>query len=225
MASALGCIGSVGLLGLGGTFMIALLSLLFAGVGYWYFAKDLPTVDDLRNYEPPTVTVLEDVNGVVLGEIYEQRRYVVPMEDIPDHVRNAFLAAEDANFYQHGGVDYMGIVRAFLRNAVKGKMAQGASTITQQVARNFLLTRDKTIVRKVKEIILSAGGSSRHTTKSTSCICTSTRSSWARSRTVVEAASRTFFGKHATEVTLAEAAHAGRSASRAECVQSLQELG
>ncbi len=204
-AGAMGCIGSVGLIGLGGAFMLGLFGLLLAGGSYWYFSKDLPTVDELRNYEPPTVTVLEDVNGVVLGEIYEQRRYVVPMERIPDHVKHAFLSAEDANFYGHGGVDYMGIVRAFARNALKGRMAQGASTITQQVARNFLLTRDKTIVRKVKEIILSWRIEDAYDKEHILYLYLN-EIFLGYQAYGVEATARTFFNKHIDDVTLAEAA-------------------
>lgn len=201
----LGCVGSIGLLGLAGMFMVVVLGAFGAGATYWYFSRDLPTVADLRNYEPPTVTTLVDVNGEVMGEIYEQRRYVVPMEEIPEHVKQAFLAAEDANFYAHGGVDYMGMVRAFGRNAVKGRMAQGASTITQQVARNFLLTRDKTIVRKIKEIILSWRIEDAY--EKDHILYLYLNEIFLGSQSYgVEAASRTFYGKHVTELTVAEAA-------------------
>ncbi|TNE91836.1 MAG: hypothetical protein EP330_03815 [Deltaproteobacteria bacterium] len=136
-----------------------LASVLLAGVGYLgvtsYYGKDLPTIEALQAYSPPTVTVVYDKDGQVLGELFEQRRYVVELDEMPEHLKQAFLAAEDANFYNHDGVDYMGIVRAILRNAAQGRKAQGASTITQQVTRNFLLTRDKKIERKIKEILLS----------------------------------------------------------------------
>ena len=120
-----------------------------------YFSGDLPTVEALAEYEPPTVTVVYDSKGRILGEIYEKRRYVVPLDQMPDHLKNAFLAAEDANFWKHDGIDVGGIFRAIGRNVLKGKKAQGASTITQQVARNFLLTREKTFIRKIREIILA----------------------------------------------------------------------
>ena len=125
-----------------------------AGV-FAYFSKDLPTVEALGEYQPPTVTVVNDAKGRVLGEIYEKRRYVVSLDEMPDHVKNAFLAAEDANFWTHDGIDVGGIFRAIVRNLAKGKKAQGASTITQQVARNFLLTREKTFIRKIREVILA----------------------------------------------------------------------
>lgn len=203
--SALGCLGSFGLIGLGGAFLLGIVGIIAAGGGYWYFSKDLPTVDKLRSYQPATVTVLLDINDVVLGEIYEQRRYVVPTEEIPDHVRKAFLSAEDANFYNHGGVDFFGIVRALGRNVLAGKKAQGASTITQQVARNFLLTKDKTIVRKIKEIILSWRIESAYDKDHILYLYLNEIFLGSQSYGV-EAASRTFFKKHVSEVTLAEAA-------------------
>ncbi|MEM6927413.1 MAG: transglycosylase domain-containing protein [Myxococcota bacterium] len=203
--SALGCLGSFGLIGLGGAFLLGIVGVIAAGGGYWYFSKDLPTVDKLRSYQPATVTVLLDINDVVLGEIYEQRRYVVPTEEIPDNVRQAFLSAEDANFYDHGGVDFFGIIRALARNTLQGKKAQGASTITQQVARNFLLTRDKTIVRKIKEIILSWRIESAYDKDHILYLYLNEIFLGSQSYGV-EAASRTFFKKHINEVTLAEAA-------------------
>ena len=132
----------------------------FAGVAtvagaFWYFSQDLPTLETLRNYRPPTVTEVYDAEGALLGEIYEKRRYVVEYEQFPEHLQNAFLAAEDANFWSHPGIDLMGIFRAVVWNTLQGRKAQGASTITQQVARNFLLTSEKKISRKIREMILA----------------------------------------------------------------------
>ncbi|MEQ1502663.1 MAG: transglycosylase domain-containing protein, partial [Myxococcota bacterium] len=200
-----GCLGSMGMIGLGGAAIVAVIGVLFAVGGYFYYSKDLPTVENLRAYKPPTVTVVSDVNGKVLGEIFEEKRYVVPIEEIPDHVKNAFLAAEDANFYGHGGIDYMGIVRAVGRNALAGRSAQGASTITQQVARNFLLTRDKTIVRKVKEVLLSWRIEEAYTKDHILFLYLNEIFLGAQSYGV-EAASRTYFDKSVREVSIAEAA-------------------
>ena len=205
LVSTLGCLGSFGLIGLGGLFLMAVLGLIGAGSGYLYFSKDLPTVDNLRSYRPATVTELFDVNGVVLGEIYEQRRYVVPTEEIPEHVRQAFLAAEDAAFYDHGGVDFWGMGRALGRNILLGRKAQGASTITQQVARNFLLTRDKTVVRKIKEILLSWRIEQAYDKDHILYLYLNEIFLGSQSYGV-EAASRTFFKKHVSEISLAEAA-------------------
>ncbi|RME20262.1 MAG: hypothetical protein D6798_20860 [Deltaproteobacteria bacterium] len=178
------------------------------GVVAWaihHYGADLPTVATLSDYRPPTVTVVEDRNGRLLGEIYEKRRYVVELEDIPEHVVDAFIAAEDANFWQHHGVDYMGIVRAVGRNLLKGRKAQGASTITQQVARNFLLSSEKTYERKIREILLSQR--IEETFDKEHILYLYLNQIYLGSGAYgVEAAARTYFGKHIGDVTLAEAA-------------------
>jgi penicillin-binding protein 1A len=131
-----------------------------AGVGIvvgviHHYSRGLPSVDSLAIYEPPTVTVLRDSEGAILGQFWEEQRYVVPLDRIPKHVQDAFVASEDAAFWEHSGLDYMGIVRAMIANIKQRRLAQGASTITQQVARSFLLTREKKLERKIKEAILS----------------------------------------------------------------------
>jgi penicillin-binding protein 1A len=120
-----------------------------------HFSKDLPSIDALAEYSPPVSTVITDMDGRFVGEFFEQQRYVVPFEAIPKDLRDAFVAAEDAAFWEHSGVDYMGIARAMVRNIKAGRMAQGASTITQQVARSFLLTNEKKLSRKIKEALLA----------------------------------------------------------------------
>lgn len=202
---ALGCLGGLAGSVLGGVALCAVAGLGVAGGGYWYFSQDLPTIEVLRAYKPPTVTVVTDRNGEILGEIFEERRYVVPVEEIPEHVKHAFLAAEDANFYSHGGIDYMGIVRAMLRNASQGRMAQGASTITQQVAKNFLLTRDKKLERKVKEVILSWRIEDAY--DKDHILYLYLNEIFLGSQAYgVEAASRAYFDKHVKDITIAEAA-------------------
>lgn len=191
------------------TLVAVLLAVVLGGAAvagaYWYYGKDLPSVEALTEYEPYTVTEVYDRNGVLMAELYEQRRYVVPLEDIPVEVRQAFIAAEDASFEDHGGVDYVGLVRAVLNEATGGAKRQGASTITMQVTRNFLLTRDKTYERKIKEIILAQRIES---------VYDKDRILWLYLNELylgsgaygVEAASRVYFGKHVDELTLAEAA-------------------
>ena len=142
---------------------------------------------------------------MLLGEIYEKRRYVIPLEEMPQHLLDAFLAAEDSNFYEHSGVDYEGILRAIARNAVKGRKAQGASTITMQVARNFLLTRDKTYERKIKEILLSQR--IERTFDKQHILYLYLNEIYLGSGAYgVEAASRTYFDKPTKDLSLAEAA-------------------
>lgn len=205
VAGLLGCFGSMGVAGVGGVALVAFAGLGAAAGGYWYFSQDLPTIETLRAYEPPTVTVVTDKDGQLIGEIFDQKRYVVPVDEIPEHVKNAFMAAEDANFYRHGGIDYMGIVRAVLRNAAAGRSAQGASTITQQVARNFLLTRDKKLTRKIKEVILSWRIEDAYDKDHILFLYLNEIFLGSQSYGV-EAASRTYFGKSVREVSVAEAA-------------------
>lgn len=138
--------------------LVGLISGVLGIVGlFWYHGRDVEEIDEqaLRDYRPPQVTRVVDRRGVLIGEIYTQRRTFVAYENIPAHVENAFLAAEDADFYRHEGMDYVGMVRALLANVRAGAMRQGASTITQQVVKNFLLSQDRTLERKVQELILS----------------------------------------------------------------------
>ena len=116
---------------------------------------DLPTVTELLDYRPPTATTVLADDGTPIGEFFLERRYLVPMTDVPERVRLAFLAAEDAEFYQHRGIDPMGIARAVVANVRQGEIVQGASTITQQVVKQLLLTAERSFERKGKELILA----------------------------------------------------------------------
>src|SRR5438046_3661070 len=131
-----------------------------AGVaaGIWYFSKDLPDYSQLQDYEPPVMTRVHASDGALLGEYSKERRLYLPIQAVPKLVINAFLAAEDKNFYEHGGIDYSGMARAALvyaQNYGSNRRPQGASTITQQVAKNFLLTNEVSFTRKIKEALLA----------------------------------------------------------------------
>ena len=137
-------------------FIIGLVSLLVIII---YYSKDLPNFDKLENYKPPVMTRLYTNDGKLLNEYAKERRLFVPIEQIPDVVKNAFISAEDAAFYKHVGVNPKAILSALIDN-IKSKYegsnkVRGGSTITQQVAKNFLLTNEKTLDRKIKEAILS----------------------------------------------------------------------
>ncbi len=175
-----------------------------AGVAY-YYGRDLPSVETLRDYRPPTVTVVYDQHGQLMGEIYQKRRYVVEIDTMPKHLLDAFISAEDAAYYDHGGIDYFGIVRAVGRNALKGKKAQGASTITQQVARNFLLTSEKTFTRKIKEVLLARRIESAFDKQHILYLYLN-QIYLGSGAYGVEAAARVYFGKHVGELDLAESA-------------------
>ena len=115
----------------------------------------LPTLDVLTDYQPKVPLQVYSVEGRLIGEFGEERRAVVKIEAVPKPMRDAILAAEDERFYQHGGVDYVGVMRAALSNFVSGGARQGASTITMQVARNFFLSKEKTLTRKFNEMLLA----------------------------------------------------------------------
>jgi penicillin-binding protein 1A len=121
-------------------------------------SKELPDYEVLANYAPPVTTRIHAGNGALMAEYARERRLFIPIQAIPDRVKAAFLSAEDKNFYNHPGVDISGLMRAIVVNAQNfgsGRRPVGASTITQQVAKNFLLSADQTIDRKIKEAILS----------------------------------------------------------------------
>src|SRR6202158_5901260 len=124
----------------------------------WHFSKDLPDYSQLQDYEPPVMTRVHAADGALLGEYSKERRLYLPIQAVPKLVINAFLAAEDKNFYEHGGIDFSGMARAavlYAQNYGSNRRPQGASTITQQVAKNFLLTNELSFTRKIKEALLA----------------------------------------------------------------------
>ena len=114
----------------------------------------LPSLESLTDYHPKIPLRVVSAEGDILGEFGEERRAIVAIRDVPDVMINAILAAEDERFYSHGGVDYLSVMRAAASNLSSGTQ-QGAGTITMQVARNFFLTREKTITRKLREVLLA----------------------------------------------------------------------
>src|SRR5438552_1256130 len=125
---------------------------------FWHFSKDLPDYSQLQDYEPPVMTRIHASDGALLAEYARERRLYLPIQAVPKLVINAFLAAEDKNFYEHGGLDFGGIIRAgvvYIQNYGSNRRPQGASTITQQVAKNFLLSNEVSIDRKIKEALLA----------------------------------------------------------------------
>lgn len=124
---------------------------------FWMYGRDpnLPDYKKLSDYHPKQVTTILDANDRRIGEIYTERRTFVPYDKIPPIVVDSFVAAEDNKFWTHAGVDYWGMFRAFIANLRAGRSKQGASTITQQVVKTFLLTPEKTFKRKIQEIIIA----------------------------------------------------------------------
>lgn len=115
---------------------------------------NLPDLDTITDYNPKVPLRIYTADNALIGEFGEERRNIVAIEEIPSYLKNAVVAIEDERFYEHGGVDYWGVLRATLAN-LRGRLAQGASTITMQVARNFFLTNEKSFTRKIYEVLLA----------------------------------------------------------------------
>ena len=130
---------------------------LSIGAIFWIYGRDLPSHESLAQYKPPTISRIYSGEGQLIDEFAQERRLFTPAEDIPDLVKQAFISAEDKNFYTHKGYDMRGIAAAGIEAVrSRGETLRGASTITQQVMKNFLLSGDRQIERKIKEIILAA---------------------------------------------------------------------
>ncbi len=146
---------------IGSIFSFITLGLIFSalvvGAVLWMYSRDLPNTEQLAQYAPPTISRVYSGEGLTMDEFARERRLFAPSEEIPDVVKQAFISAEDKNFYNHAGYDPRGIAAA-ARDAVvsRGENLRGASTITQQVMKNFLLGGERSVERKIKEIILSA---------------------------------------------------------------------
>jgi len=136
-------------------FILGLLGGLALVGGYQYVSQDLPRITSLMDYRPSIISRVYAEDQRVIAEFFKERRVVIPLNEVPPLLVKAFVAAEDSRFFQHQGVDPVGILRAALKNLEAGTIKQGGSTITQQVTRSFLLTPERSYIRKIKEIILS----------------------------------------------------------------------
>ena len=137
-------------------FSITLFGLLFSFSFYFFFlTRELPSVESLKNYNPPLISTVLDKNGDKIGEFFKERRILVPYNELPPVLIQAFISAEDGQFFEHKGLNWKAIFRAFLANLKAGRKVQGGSTITQQVARSLLLSSEKTYKRKLKEAVLA----------------------------------------------------------------------
>ena len=182
-------------------FVVAVLPL---GI-YLYFANTLPELNSLHEYNPNIITKVYSSDGQIIGEFYIERRIVVPFSKIPPRLIKAFLAAEDAQFYQHKGIDYWSVLRAFYKNISAGKIVQGGSTITQQVARSFFLTPERSMGRKIKEALL-AYRIEKNLSKDEILHLYLNQIYLGNGAYGVQAAAETYFGKDVENLNLAEAA-------------------
>jgi penicillin-binding protein 1A len=169
-------------------------------------SRDLPAIGPLlEGYDPPQTTRILAADGTVLGELFEERRTVVAVERIPRVMLDAVIAAEDADFRRHQGLDYRGMLRALFTNVSEGRLAQGASTITQQVARTFFLGREKTFTRKIREILLTKRIEER-LTKDEILYLYLNQINFGHARYGVQEAARFYFDKDVENLRLHEAA-------------------
>ena len=184
---------------------IAIILILVLTGWFSFMLAKLPKVDRLADYKPPIVTQVFGDDGSLVGEYYLERRTVVPVDKIPRRLIQAFVAAEDSNFFQHKGIDYFGIVRAAVKNLISMRKKEGASTITQQVAKSMLLTPEKSYARKIKEAIL-ASRMEKKLSKDEILYIYLNQIYLGAGAYGVQLASETYFGKGVDQLNLAEMA-------------------
>ena len=179
-------------------------SLGAAGV-YFYLSRNLPKIASLKDYRPPVITTVYSDDNRKIGEFFKERRIVIPLSQMPDILKKAFVAAEDSRFYTHQGIDILSIFRAFYKNIEAGTIVQGGSTITQQVTKSFFLTPERSYVRKIKEAIL-AYRIDKKFSKDEILFLYLNQIYLGHGAYGVEAASENYFGKSAKDLNLAECA-------------------
>ena len=187
-------------------FIFCILIGALAGVwGYFYYSRDLPKFAGYDKYQPDAASLILAEDGTILAEEYLERRYPFKIEEVPKHVIDAFLAAEDADFYKHPGIDLVSIFRAFVKNIREGAVRQGGSTITQQVVKNLLLTNEKKLARKIKEAILAFRIENK-LTKDQILELYLNQIFFGNTAYGIKAASEIYFHKHLKNLTIAEGA-------------------
>ena len=179
------------------------------GLTFYWISRDLPNITRIADFQPPQATVVLARDGSTLGQFFHEKRFPVPLSQISRYIPMAVLATEDAEFYQHDGVSPKAILRAAISNfrsraSGQGKQ-EGGSTVTQQIIKQLILTPERTYERKMKEAIL-AWRVERHLTKDEILTVYLNQIFFGNNAYGVEAAARVYFGKHATDITLAESA-------------------
>ncbi|MCK6597205.1 MAG: transglycosylase domain-containing protein, partial [Bdellovibrionaceae bacterium] len=187
--------------------LIALIVIGVASVVIWLgsIKSGLPKILEIKDYQPLLVSPVFDRNNKKIGEFFNERRTVVPYKLIPEKVVQAFLAAEDDQFFKHSGINYLAIMRATLANMRAGKNVQGASTITQQVAKTFFLSPEKTFSRKIKEVLL-AWQLEENLPKEDILFLYLNQIYFGHGAYGIENASQTYFKKSVSQLTIPEAA-------------------
>ena len=185
--------------------VIGLLGGLGLVAGYFYISQDLPKINSLMDYRPDIISKVFADDGRLIAEFFKERRIVVPLSEVPPTLVNAFVAAEDSRFFKHQGFDLVSILRAFIKNLEAGTIKQGGSTITQQVTRSFLLTPERSYIRKIKELILSYR-IEKAFTKQEILFLYLNQIYLGHGAYGVEAAAENYFGKRVKDLDLAECA-------------------
>jgi len=185
--------------------LIILSSAITIGGIYFYLSRDLPKISSLTDYRPPIITTVYSDDNRKIAEFYNERRIVIPLSEMPKMLIDAFIAAEDARFFKHKGIDFLSIIRAYIKNIEAGTIVQGGSTITQQVTKSFLLTPEKNYTRKIKEVIL-AYRIDKKFTKEEILFLYLNQIYLGHGAYGVEAAAENYFGKSTKDLNLAECA-------------------
>ncbi|MFC1886817.1 transglycosylase domain-containing protein, partial [Thermodesulfobacteriota bacterium] len=182
-------------------------ALIFGGITGAFLAltHDLPQIRSLENFRPSAVTRIFSSDGVLLAELFVEKRDPVPIEKIPDYLKSALIVTEDRKFYNHSGVDLKGTLRALIKDVRAGEIVEGGSTITQQLAKTLFLTPEKRLIRKIKEAILAVQLERRYT-KNEILELYLNQVYFGSGAHGVESAAKLFFGKTASDLSLAQCA-------------------
>ncbi|MBT7085209.1 MAG: PBP1A family penicillin-binding protein [Desulfobacterales bacterium] len=190
-------------------FIASILSIMAAACAligfYFYISEGLPKISSLKDYHPPLITSVYSDDNRKIGEFYNERRVIIHLDEIPDMLVEAFIAAEDARYYIHKGIDFFSVVRALFKNVEAGTIVQGGSTITQQVTKRFLLTPERSYSRKIKEAIL-AYRIDKTLSKDEILYLYLNEIYLGHGAYGVEAAAENYFGKSTKNISLAECA-------------------
>ncbi|HEV2175116.1 MAG TPA: transglycosylase domain-containing protein, partial [Nitrospira sp.] len=185
--------------------VLALLGVLAVVGLLWHYAQDLPDLGQLQNYQPSLVTQVYSNDKHLIGQFFIERRILTPLPQIPEHFRRAVIAVEDVRFFEHPGLDYIGILRAAWTNLRRGGKVEGASTITQQLARSLFLSSERTFDRKVRELVL-AYKMELASTKEQILETYLNQIYFGQGAYGVASAAQSYFGKDLSGLTVAEAA-------------------
>lgn len=185
--------------------VLGVVGLLAVGGLLWHYSQDLPDLNQLQNYQPSLVTQVYSSDKQLIGQFFIERRILTPLPQIPEHLRRAVIAVEDVRFFEHPGLDYIGILRAAWTNLRRGGKVEGASTITQQLARSLFLSSERTFDRKVRELVL-AYKMELVSTKEQILETYLNQIYFGQGAYGVAAAAQSYFGKELSGLTVAEAA-------------------